>query len=380
MKICFYTKHEINWASSASRIGVYLKSLEEKGYLYTIIHAIPNKLSQIWIGKSNMPWIYRKTLSFWHSRILRHLKLVWIILIAKKYDLVFIQKVNLSYLLLWLLKKRNKNLIYDFDDLCFWPVELLKNNKKVGIVMRLGLWWNKIQHPRVLRLFKHVIAGNKNLAEIASFVLENQKISIIPTSIDCNLYSPEYKKWNNPSLIIGWSGTGENHLNNLRLLTAPLDFIAEKHEITFKLIGAMYSKKIKDLFDSEKYRFVCIDWVDQEKLPDEIRTFDIGVMPLVDNYESRGKCGFKALAYMASGVPVVVSPVGVNKDIIEDGINGFWAEEDLEWVEKLSILINDKNMRKGFAEKGRKTVEDSYSVQKNVSKYIDIFQGIIKKP
>lgn len=92
-----------------------------------------------------------------------------------------------------------------------------------------------------------------------------------------------------------------------------------------------------------------------------MHSFDIGLMPLTDDPWSRGKCGLKLLQYMAVGVPAVCSPVGVNADIVVEGINGFFANNDREWLEKLSVLILDRNLRLKLGQEARKTVLSRYS-------------------
>jgi glycosyltransferase involved in cell wall biosynthesis len=101
---------------------------------------------------------------------------------------------------------------------------------------------------------------------------------------------------------------------------------------------------------------------------------DIGIMPLADNEWSKGKCGFKLIQYGALGIPSVTSPVGVNTDIIQDGVNGYLASTDEEWVEKLSLLIKNEDLRKQLGKAGRKTVEDQYSVEANKEKWISLFR------
>jgi len=92
-------------------------------------------------------------------------------------------------------------------------------------------------------------------------------------------------------------------------------------------------------------------------------TCDVGVYPLADDEWSRGKCGFKAIEFMACGVPVVASAVGVNREIIEDGVNGFLASTDDEWVEKLGRLLEDPALRRRFGQAGRRTIEERYSLR-----------------
>ncbi len=100
-------------------------------------------------------------------------------------------------------------------------------------------------------------------------------------------------------------------------------------------------------------------------LDDEVRLFntcDVGIYPLADDEWSRGKCGFKAIEFMACGVPVVAAAVGVNREIVEDGVNGFLAATDDEWVEKLARLIADRELRRRFGEAGRRTIEARYAL------------------
>lgn len=373
MKICFFTKHEINWGSSRERIGVYLDCLKKRGHSYRVISCIPNELSQIWISGRRRNRLFNIICSFWYGRVLKHIKLIWIMAIAKKFDMILIQKINLLPPLIRILKLRNRNVIFDFDDQCFWDLESVRSNK-VGLVKKMDFWKRGLQHPAALRLYSHVIAGNKYLAGIAAAVQANDRIAIIPTPIDCKLYTPIEKKSQGVPIIIGWAGSGENHLRHLELLIKPLQELIKQYSINFKLVGAMRSDRIKNLFGFLDSKFISIDWVDSDELPRIIQSFDIGVMPLKDDDESRGKCAFKVLQYMASGIPVVISPVGVNKEIVDDGINGFLAGDASEWIKKLSSLIEDEELRKNFAQKGRKTAEEQYSLDKTSNAFMEIVE------
>lgn len=318
--------------------------------------------------------LHQRLCSFWYNRIFKNLKILKVIFKANRFDVIIIQKVTIWPFLLSILKLRNANLVFDFDDLCTWPPELIE--RKIGIRARWRLWREDLQHPRALSKFTRIIAGNNYLKDLVLPFVSKDKVTVIPTSLDCNLYFPDTKVKNKTSTVIGWSGTGENHLKHLKLLTGPFEVLAKKYKILFRLVGAMYSENIKRLFRHLGSSFICIDWVAPEKLPDEIRKFDIGVMPLESDEDTKGKCGFKVLEYMACGLPVVVSPVGVNRDIVQDGINGFWAGNESEWIRKISILIEDSRLRTEFGQKGRKTVEDKYSLNKSFSSFLDVVEGL----
>ena len=131
---------------------------------------------------------------------------------------------------------------------------------------------------------------------------------------------------------------------------------------------------------------VTMKGIDVENVPwtldDEVRLFntcDIGVYPLADDEWSRGKCGFKAIQFMACGVPVVASAVGVNREIIQDGVNGFLAATETEWVEKIQRLIDDPELRQRMAEAGRQTIERSYSPQVHAPKLALTLRHVVER-
>ena len=116
-------------------------------------------------------------------------------------------------------------------------------------------------------------------------------------------------------------------------------------------------------------------WVLEQEVGD-LRTFDIGIMPMPDNEWTRGKCGFKAILYMSMAIPSVCSPVGMNREIITDGVNGFLADGEGEWIKKLSSLIEDPDLRHKMGLAARKTVEEKYSVKINAPKFLEVIKEV----
>lgn len=112
---------------------------------------------------------------------------------------------------------------------------------------------------------------------------------------------------------------------------------------------------------------------------EDIHYFDIGIMPLPDDEWTRGKCGMKGLQYMAAGIPTIMSPVGVNEEIIQDGVNGFLASTEAEWIDKLTTLIDSVDLRERIGMNGRKTVEEKYSVKANASLYLELFTKVLSR-
>jgi glycosyltransferase involved in cell wall biosynthesis len=120
-----------------------------------------------------------------------------------------------------------------------------------------------------------------------------------------------------------------------------------------------------------------LPWRKEEELK-ELSSFDIGIMPIPDDDWSKGKCGLKGLQYMALEIATVMSPVGVNSSIITDSENGFLASDIDEWVEKISILIEQPELRIKLGKAARKTVENSYSVKSQQQVYLNTFEKLLK--
>jgi glycosyltransferase involved in cell wall biosynthesis len=106
---------------------------------------------------------------------------------------------------------------------------------------------------------------------------------------------------------------------------------------------------------------------------DDLLGFNVGIMPLTDDPWAKGKCGFKALQYMALGVPALVSPVGVNTEIVEDGVNGFICTNEEDWYQALEKLMTDAELRENMGIAGRNKVEESYSVISNTNNFLRLF-------
>ena len=129
-------------------------------------------------------------------------------------------------------------------------------------------------------------------------------------------------------------------------------------------------------FSLEGIEVINVPWRLDSEL-ESLRSIDIGIMPLYDDDWARGKCGFKRLLFMSLGIPVVASAVGVNSEIIQDGVNGYLASSDQEWIEKLLMLIRDPGRRRRIGERGRKTVEQQYSYRATIPELLRVFSQVM---
>jgi len=278
---------------------------------------------------------------------------------AKRYDVVLLHKEVFPFgppLMEAALRHRVPRLIYDMDD-AFWthPSQL----KQIGRHLR-----DPERIPKILRMVDHVLAGNEFLASFAR--RHNPSVTVFPTVLDTRRYylRPERQ---DGVVTIGWVG---------RWSSGPYLTMLEE---VFARLGATYPNVELRLIGAADTAFTgipvkTVPWRLEEEI-ESIARFDIGIMPLPDDVYGQGKCGFKLLQYMALGIPGVASPVGVNKTIVQDGVNGFLADSEDEWVDKLSRLTADLELRRQMGQAGRQTVETRFSVERVVPQLLAVLQA-----
>lgn len=279
------------------------------------------------------------------------LKRVYRILRSTRYDVVLLQRslfpgdfTGLEELL----AEVDPPLVYDFDDALFTlPVHLRPNNWDTDPQVSREL--DKVR--KLVQISHGVIAGNRYLGEYARQY--NSNVAIVPTPVDTSKLAPKKVTRDPTRIVVGWLGTWGN-LHYLGLLKPVFRTLAKRHPIVVKLI----CENTIDL----GVHVVRQDW-SEDREAEDLSSFDVAVMPLTDDVWTRGKCGFKLLKYMSVGVPTVSSPVGINTEVVCDGKNGFLASSEQEWIDKLTRLIEDPQLRQKFSCQGRKTVVDEYSLE-----------------
>lgn len=190
---------------------------------------------------------------------------------------------------------------------------------------------------------------------------------ILPTVVDTDVYRPVDRGARHKT--IGWIGSPTTW-KNVRPLLPLLENLCAEQNACFRVVGAG-AAAMPDRFPGME----LIEWSEQGEVAD-VQQMDIGIMPLIDSPFERGKSGYKLVQYMACGLPVVASPVGVNRTIVDDGANGYLAASEGDWRRALERLIADSDLRRGMGAHGRQLVEDSYSLNSQAPRLIDLFKSI----
>jgi len=252
-------------------------------------------------------------------------------------------------------------IVFDFDDAIFLSYKSPSN----GYLSYLKFAGKTKTN---CRLAAHVMVGNPYLAEYARQF--NQNVSIIPTTIDTDKYKPVNIEDASGPVVIGWTGSHSTvqHLDTLRSALAKL---AQRESIRLRVIGTPN-------YQIEGVEFETIMWRSETEVED-LSAVDIGIMPLPDDNWARGKCGAKALQFMAMGIPTVCSPVGVNTDIIQDNENGLIANSEDEWIEKLSLLIRSRELRARLGKAGRQTIEQRFSAAVQAPRVYEVLESVVRK-
>ena len=298
-----------------------------------------NLIRKVWLG---LKIIFRRTC---HLFLLR------------KYSAVFVSRECVplpGYIFEFIIKNiLKKRLVYDIDD-AIWIKQVSDANKNISFLKSTK------KFAKIIALADAIIAGNSYLAEYALHY--NTNVTIIPSCVDLDTYTMQQKP-KNSRICIGWSGS-ESTLPYL------LDLLDVFREIQEKYPNKVYFKVISSRakFEMEGVNIKAVRW-NEEKEVEQLLELDIGVMPLFMDEWSKGKCSMKGIQYMGLGIATVMSNIGANKVVIQNGKNGFLADAAKDWVACLSNLIENENLRNEFGVEARNTIVEKYSIQSWLQKW-----------
>ncbi len=254
-------------------------------------------------------------------------------------------------------------LVYDFDDAIYLP-NVSEANRLLGIMK----WPRKV--PDIIRASDWVMAGNEYLAQYARSY--NNSVTMIPTCVDTRKFVPREDGVSSQEVpIVGWIGspTTVPYLLGLQKVLAR---VAASHRFLLRVSGSVGALAMPGV------QVANVPWSLKEEVS-LFNTCDIGIYPLWDDPWTRGKCGFKAIQFMACGVPVVAAAVGVNREIIQDGVNGFLAYSEAEWEEKVGWLLSVPGLGEKLGRAGRETIMERYSLAIQAPLLVSTLRGAIEK-
>lgn len=277
-------------------------------------------------------------------------------------DVVLIQRTALPQTAVFerAFARLNDRLVFDFDDAIYLDGSGRPSRTRERAVRG------------AIRASRRTVVGNRHLADWAS---APDKTSVIPTVVDADLYKPLNSRGvSGAQVVVGWMGTSSN-FDSLRVALPGMRALLRRDaRVVFRIIA---DRELEDVrgWDRVEQR----SWSAERELAD-LRSFDVGIMPLVDTEMSRGKCGFKLLLYMATGKPVVASIVGANRDIVVPGTTGLFAEDSEQgWLDALQALTQDAERRTDMGSAGRARLEEMYSVRAMLPRYLELFDLVAQR-
>ncbi len=341
MKILFLTAYSELAASSRTRVYQYLPILAKKGIDFEVICFTPRWLNNLTINHDS----FINKVRYWIlSRTIFILKIFQAIKVAHKYDVIYIQKIKFPLGLEKILKIRNPNIIFDFDDAIF--------NDGRGLGM--------------LKIAKCCIVENEYNKAIA--LKYCSQVEVITGPINTDRYFVRYPvSWTNP-FVIGWVGS-RSTIKYLYALEEVFVKLAKKYPIVLEI-----SSSDLDCELGNDFNWIIKKWNPDEEV-DFIQHLDVGIMPLPSDKWTQGKGGYKLLEYMACGIPVIASPVGINREIVISGNCGYLVDNDDEWFNAFSAMITNSELGNKMGTLARLRMLDKYSLNKALLKLDEIFKG-----
>ncbi len=334
------------------RFELYKNLLHDNGFLVTT-HSFINSYGYAVIFKKG--FFFRKAFSV----LMGFVRSFIMLFTVNKYDYILLQcgvapigpPVFEWVLVKWLKKK----IIYDFDG-SIWVAQVSDRNR-IPLALR-----NTNKVPLICKWSYKISCGNEFLCSYAKRY--NDKVIHNPTCVDTENHHNILADHNVHKVTVGWTGSFST-LKYLYMVEPVLKRLQERYDFDIKVIcNQVPGLRLKNVH--------YVEWnVDNEVT--ELATCQVGLMPLTHDEWSEGKCGFKLIQYLALEIPSVASPVGVNKKIIEEGINGYLCDTDEEWYVALEKLLLDAGLRKKMGVAGRKKIIQEYSLQSNAANFVQLF-------
>ncbi|MBI5093910.1 MAG: glycosyltransferase family 4 protein [Candidatus Hydrogenedentes bacterium] len=347
MRVLFLTLYPEAAASPRYRVGQFLPHLRAEGLDCTVASAVtPDQY-----GRLTGPG--RRVRPFWYHAAESPRRLMQI-MGSRGFDVVFVQKAIMTAYVrgfLGLLRRRARRIVYDFDDAVHLapphplraPWRILEEREQVS---------------ELIRCANLVLAGNSWLAQES----KNPNTVVFPTVVDTDRFSPAPQSAE--TYRIGWIGSP----STAPCLKPAAEALTSSPDSEVCLVGAGDAHDFPFKADHRPWSY------DTEV--ELLRTFSVGIMPLLKTDWMRGKCALKALQYMACGVPCIATPFGAVRELIRHGENGFFADSTSEWRDAFERL-RDPELRRRIGQAGRATVEARYALSGAAPRLVELLESVV---
>lgn len=348
MKILALTKYGDAAASTRQRFLQYRPALEQAGFDLEISPLLGNRhVERIAEGLRGSPLAILGSYARRINALLRN---------ARGADALWVHCELFPYfpaLLERLAFVSGKPVVFDYDDAIFHMYDSMPLLRQ-----KLG--------PLIAGA-SAISAGNDYLADYA--LRWNKNVHVVPTVVDTGLFTPLKASSGGPS-VVGWIGSTSTW-KYVRPMLPVIEQLCADGRLNFLAVGGGREAE-QDLFNG----MTCREWSEEREIAD-VQAMDIGIMPLPDEPWARGKCGYKLIQYMACGLPVVASPVGVNASIVRNRESGFLVTTSEEWRNALQRLADDWHLRATFGAKGRERAVRDYSLESQAPRVVELFERVV---
>jgi len=351
MRVAAFTRYGRTAASTRQRLLQYLPALADAGIKVDVQSLLGDDYVRSLAGRGGFSRLDVVRAYADRARLLAtsEADLIWIYVEAFPYLPGLLERIAF---------RSGTPVVVDFDDAFFHRYDS-HPNPLVRAALR-----GKIE--TLLKRAAACVCGNEYLLRYAERFCDRS--IIIPTVVDIDRYRPAPQSPPGPT-VIGWIGSPSTwcFLEPVLPLLAEL---AARPNVVVRVVGAGEA--------AEARRFSGLDLVDWSEAGEiaAVQSMDIGIMPLPDADWARGKSGYKLIQYMACGLPVVASPVGVNSEIVVEGETGVLAHDAAGWRAALDRLIGDRELRMRFGAAGRERAVQLYSLQAHAPRLIDLFTSV----
>lgn len=362
MRVLGLCSYPIESAATRYRLAQFVKPLAEKGIELEISPFLDSRQFSLLYQNKSLP---AKIFSL-AKPILKRLSEIAEI---KKYDALFIQREAMFFgpaFFEWIFQKfGNLPLVLDLDDATYISYTSPTYGKLGSFFKFFGKTDNLIKRADA------VICGNRFIAEYVE--KQGTKTVIVPTVADTDEFHPIEK--NNEIPIIGWIGT-HSTFPLLESIFPVLQKLSEKHDFILKIVGAG-----RENVEINGVKVENLAW-NLERETSDFQSLDIGLYPITTSQSASnewllGKSGFKAIQYLAVGIPFVVTPIGVCAEIGADKETHFTALNENQWFDSLSKLLESSDLRLQMGKNGRKNALQNYTIAQQTIKLADTLKSLI---